>query len=202
MVSPKPMKIDFVSDVSCPWCIIGLCGLEEALARTGDLIAPDITFQPFELNPHMGKDGQNIGEHVAEKYGSSPEQSQANRAMIRDRAADLGFTIAMSDSSRIYNTFDADRLLHWAQLEGKQAALKHALFNAYFTDQRDPSDHGVLIGASAKAWLDPARREEFVFWHSASGSSARFCPIPFNPKPGRLRSPAGKRVCDAKNSIL
>ena len=109
---PKPMKIDFVSDVSCPWCIIGLRGLEEALARTGDLIDADITFQPFELNPQMGKDGQNIGEHIAEKYGSTPEQSAANRAMIRKRAADLGFTMQMSDTSRIYNTFDAHRLLH------------------------------------------------------------------------------------------
>lgn len=122
---PRPMKIDFVSDVSCPWCIIGLRGLEEALARTGDLIAAEITFQPFELNPQMRKDGQNLGEHVAQKYGSSPEQSATSRAMIRDRAADVGFTIAMSDTSRIYNTFDAHRLLHWAQLEGKQAALKH-----------------------------------------------------------------------------
>jgi predicted DsbA family dithiol-disulfide isomerase len=153
----KPMKIDFVSDISCPWCIIGLRGLEEALARTGDLIDADIVFQPFELNPHMGKDGQNIGEHVAEKYGSTPEQSAANRAMIRDRAADLGFAMRMSETSRIYNTFDAHRLLHWAHIEGKQAALKHVLFDLYFTEQQDPSDHDVLIAAAAKVGLDPAR---------------------------------------------
>lgn len=159
---PRPMKIDFVSDVSCPWCIIGLRGLEEALARTGDLIAAEITFQPFELNPQMGKDGQNLGEHVAQKYGSSPEQSAASRAMIRDRAADAGFTIAMSDTSRIYNTFDAHRLLHWAQLEGKQAALKHALFQTYFTDQQDPSDHAVLVAAAKKAGLDPERAGEVL----------------------------------------
>jgi predicted DsbA family dithiol-disulfide isomerase len=158
----KPMKIDFVSDVSCPWCIIGLRGLEEALARAGDLITADITFQPFELNPQMGKEGQNIGEHVAQKYGSSPEQSAASRAMIRDRAADLGFAMAMSDTSRIYNTFDAHRLLHWARIEGKQAALKHALFDAYFTDQQDPSDHSVLLAAAAKAGLDPARAGEIL----------------------------------------
>jgi predicted DsbA family dithiol-disulfide isomerase len=159
---PKPMKIDFVSDVSCPWCIIGLRGLEEALARTGELIAADITFQPFELNPQMGKEGQNIGEHVAQKYGSTPEQSAANRAMIRDRAAALGFSIQMSESSRIYNTFDAHRLLHWAHAEGKQAALKHALFDAYFIDQQDPSDHKVLVAAAAKAGLDPARAAEIL----------------------------------------
>ena len=159
---PKPMKIDFVSDISCPWCIIGLRGLEEALVRTGELIAAEITFQPFELNPGMGKDGQNIVEHVAEKYGSSPDESRANRQMIRDRAADLGFTMAMSDTSRIYNTFDAHRLLHWAQIEGKQAALKHALFTAYFTDQQNPSDREVLVAAAAEAGLDPARAAEIL----------------------------------------
>nr|WP_295665630.1 DsbA family oxidoreductase [Sphingomonas sp.] len=153
----KPMKIDFVSDISCPWCIIGLRGLEEALARTGDLINADITFQPFELNPQMGEDGQNVGEHVAEKYGSTPEQSAASRTMIRERAADLGFAMKMSETSRIYNTFDAHRLLHWAHLEGKQAALKRAMFVAYFTDQQNPSDHAVLIAVAAKVGLDPMR---------------------------------------------
>ena len=151
------MKIDFVSDISCPWCIIGLRGLEEALARTGDLVNADINFQPFELNPKMGKDGQNIGEHIAEKYGSTPEQSAANRAMIRKRAADLGFAMQMSETSRIYNTFDAHRLLHWAHIEGKQAALKHALFAAYFTDQQNMCDHAVLIAAAANVGLDTTR---------------------------------------------
>lgn len=151
------MKIDFVSDISCPWCIIGLRSLEEALARTGDLINADITFQPFELNPQMGKEGQNIGEHIAEKYGSTPEQSAASRTMIRDRAADLGFVMRMSETSRIYNTFDAHRLLHWAHIEGRQAALKRALFDAYFTDQQNPSDHAVLVAAAAEVGLDPTR---------------------------------------------
>ena len=151
------MKIDFVSDVSCPWCIIGLRGLEAALARTGDLIDAEIVFQPFELNPKMAKEGQNIVEHSAETYGSTPEQSAANRVMIRERAADLGFAMRMSDTSRIYNTFDAHRLLHWAHLEGKQAALKNALFAVYFTDQQDPSDHDVLIAAAADVGLDPTR---------------------------------------------
>ncbi|WP_354291234.1 DsbA family oxidoreductase [Sphingomonas sp. PvP055] len=156
------MKIDFVSDISCPWCIIGLRGLEEALARTGDLITAEITFQPFELNPQMGADGQNIAEHIAEKYGSTPEQSAASRAMIRERAADLGFAMRMSDTSRIYNTFDAHRLLHWAHIEGKQAALKRALFDTYFTDQQDPSDHEVLTAAAAKVGLDPKRAAEIL----------------------------------------
>ena len=153
----KPMKIDFVSDVSRPWCVIGLRGLEEALARTSDLIDADITFQPFELNPQMGTEGQNIGEHIAEKYGSTPEQSAANRTMIRDRAADLGFVIRMSETSRIYNTFDAHRLLHWAHIEGRQLALKRALFDVYFTDQQNPSDHNVLVATAANVGLDPMR---------------------------------------------
>jgi len=106
------LKIDFVSDVSCPWCIIGLRGLEEGLARAQDAVSAVITFQPFELNPDMPAGGQNIGEHIAQKYGSTPELSAANRAVIRERAGALGFTMAMTDESRIYNTFETPRLLH------------------------------------------------------------------------------------------
>jgi predicted DsbA family dithiol-disulfide isomerase len=149
------MKIDFVSDVSCPWCVIGLKGLEEALSRTSDIVDASITFQPFELNPDMPPEGQDMAEHVAQKYGSTPEQSAGAGDAIRGRAAALGFTIAMSEGARIYNTFDAHRLLHWAELEGRQAALKHALFEAYFTESRAPSDHSVLVAAAEKAGLDP-----------------------------------------------
>ena len=152
---PKPMTIDFVSDVVCPWCIIGLKALEQALDRVGDLVEADIHFQPFELNPGMPPEGQNIREHVAQKYGSTPEQSAAARENIRARAEDVGFRIAMRDDSRIYNTFDAHRLLHWAELEGKQPALKHALFEAYFTEGKNPGDHQVLADAAAAAGLDP-----------------------------------------------
>jgi len=158
----RPMKIDFVSDVSCPWCIIGLRGLEEALARTAGLVEAEIVFQPFELNPDMKPEGQNILEHVAQKYGASPEQSAANRETIRARAAELGFTMATSNETRIYNTFDAHRLLHWAGLEGKQAALKHALFTAYFTDGQDPSDHEMLAAAAGKAGLDEAAARDVL----------------------------------------
>lgn len=158
----RPMKIDFVSDVSCPWCIIGLRGLEEALARVGDVIDARITFQPFELNPDMSPGGQDIVEHVAQKYGSTPEQLAANREMIRVRAAQVGFTMATSERSRIYNTFDAHRLLHWAELEGCQAALKHALFEAYFTEGRNPSDHDVLVAAAKKAGLDGTAAREVL----------------------------------------
>jgi len=150
----RPMKIDFVSDVSCPWCIIGLNGLEEALARTSDVIDAHITFQPFELNPDMPPEGQNIVEHVAEKYGATPEQSAANRETIRARAAEVGFTMNTTGESRIYNTFDAHRLLHWAELEGRQGALNHALFEAYFTHGRNPGDPDALVAAAEQAGLD------------------------------------------------
>lgn len=158
----RQMKIDFVSDVSCPWCIIGLRGLEEALDRTGDLIDAQISFQPFELNPAMAPEGQNINEHIRQKYGSTPEQSAASRDMIRSRAAELGFAINYSDDSRIYNTFDAHRLLHWAECEGRQTALKHALFEAYFTDGQSPADHEVLVAAAQKAGLDAEAAREVL----------------------------------------
>jgi len=158
----KAIKIDFVSDVSCPWCIIGLGGLEEALARVGDLVEATITLQPFELNPDMPPEGQNLGEHVFQKYGATPEQSAANREQIRARAAEVGFTIATGPDSRIYNTFDAHRLLHWAGLEGRQLPLKHALFEAYFTRGENPGDHEVLAAAAERAGLDPAKAREVL----------------------------------------
>lgn len=148
------LKIDFVSDVACPWCIVGLRGLEEALKRASDVVEADIEFQPFELNPAMPAEGQNIVEHVAEKYGSSLEQSEANRAMIRSRAANVGFDYNVSADSRIYNTFDAHRLLHWAKEKGRQHELKLALFKAYFTDGANVSDKQILLDTAVAAGLD------------------------------------------------
>ena len=150
------LKIDFVSDVSCPWCVIGLRSLEQALERIGDGATP-IHFQPFELNPQMPAEGQDIAEHIAQKYGSTREQILRNQENIRARGAELGFTFDMSKRSRVYNTFDAHRLLHWAELEGRQRELKRALFAAYFTDGRNPSDHAVLADVAAQAGLDPQR---------------------------------------------
>jgi len=152
---PVPLKIDFVSDVSCPWCIIGLKGVEAALGRIGDEVDAQIHFQPFELNPNMPPEGQNLAEHVAEKYGSTLQQFAERRAAIRERAAEFGFTIALPpEDGRVYNTFDAHRLLHWAALEGRQRDLKLALFEAYFTHCLNPGDHEVLADAAAKAGLD------------------------------------------------
>jgi predicted DsbA family dithiol-disulfide isomerase len=150
-----PIKIDFVSDVSCPWCIIGLRGLEKALGRLGELVEPDIHFQPFELNPAMPPEGQRLVDYAKQKYGSTPEQLLERRAMVRHRAAELGFTIALPpEEGRVYNTFDAHRLLHWAGTEGRQRELKLALFTAYFTQCLSPADHGVLADAAEAAGLD------------------------------------------------
>jgi predicted DsbA family dithiol-disulfide isomerase len=156
------LKIDFVSDVACPWCVIGLRGLEQALANASDAVEADITFQPFELNPRMPAAGQNLVEHITEKYGSTVEQSAASRAMIRSRGAEVGFTFNMSDESRIYNTFDAHRLLHWAGTIGRQQELKLALFRANFTDGANVSDHRVLVEAAVAAGLDGDQAREVL----------------------------------------
>lgn len=161
-IQPTIRQIDFVSDVVCPWCVIGLRGLERALERLSGIFEANITLHPFELNPAMPPEGQNIVEHIAQKYGSTPEQSAASREMIRARAAELGFTMGMSDQGRIYNTFDAHRLLHWAKLEGGQLFLKHALFAAYFTEGGNPSDWEVLLATAEEAGLDRAAAEEVL----------------------------------------
>jgi predicted DsbA family dithiol-disulfide isomerase len=155
------MKIDFVSDVSCPWCAIGLHALEQALQRVEDVRA-DLHFQPFELNPDMPPEGQDINEHLAEKYGATPEQSEHTREAIRARGEDVGFRFSMDKRGRIYNTFDAHRLLHWAGEEGRQRELKHALFRAYFTNGENPGSHEVLLRLVREAGLDPKRAGEIL----------------------------------------
>ncbi|RJG03897.1 DsbA family oxidoreductase [Noviherbaspirillum sedimenti] len=156
------MKIDFVSDVSCPWCIIGLNSLQQALDTLGNEIAVDLHFQPFELNPAMPPAGQDLNEHLNEKYSLTPEQLAQNREAIRTRGEQLGFIFNMDKRSRIYNTFDAHRLLHWAGLEGKQLALKHALFAAYFTAGENPGAHDVLIRLAGEVGLDTAQAQKIL----------------------------------------
>ena len=153
----KPIRIDFVSDVSCPWCVIGLKSLELALGRLQDVASAELHFQPFELNPAMPPGGQDIGEHLFQKYGASPEQGAKTREMIRARGAEVGFRFEMDKRARIYNTFDAHRLLHWAGLQGRQHALQLALFEAYFTRGESPAEHEVLLDAAAGVGLE---REE------------------------------------------
>ncbi|MDB5839502.1 MAG: oxidoreductase [Herminiimonas sp.] len=157
-----PMKIDFVSDVSCPWCVVGLKSLESALSRLQGQVSAEMHFQPFELNPGMVAEGEEIGEHLAKKYGSTPEQRERNSEAIRARGEQVGFTFHMEKRSRIYNTFDAHRLLHWAGIEGRQQALKHALFEAYFTEGKNPGKHDLLIDLAGKVGLDRARAEAIL----------------------------------------
>jgi len=164
----KHIKIDFVSDVSCPWCVIGLKSLEEALKRLGGEVVVDMHFQPFELNPQMGPAGQDVSEHLREKYGSGPEQLERGREALRARGEELGFTFNMNKRTRIYNTFDAHRLLHWAELEGRQQALQHALFAAYFTAGENLSDRETLADIAARAGLDRVRAAQIL----ASGEYA------------------------------
>lgn len=163
----RTLHIDFVSDIVCPWCVVGLGGLEAALEKLkAEGITAEVHFQPFELNPQMPPEGENVGEHIARKYGSTPEQSAANRAMITQRAAEAwpGFDMRMGPDSRIWNTFDAHRLLHWAATVGpaEQRALKAALFTAHFTDGRTMTDAGVLADAAEAAGLDRAKAVEVL----------------------------------------
>jgi predicted DsbA family dithiol-disulfide isomerase len=164
----KHIKIDFVSDVSCPWCVIGLKSLEEALRRLGSEVTADMHFQPFELNPQMDAAGEDVSEHLAQKYGAAPEQLERSREALRARGEELGFTFDMSKRTRIYNTFDAHRLLHWAELEGRQQALQHALFAAYFTAGKNLSDRETLADVAAEAGLERVRAVQIL----ASGEYA------------------------------
>ncbi|APA66969.1 DsbA family oxidoreductase [Janthinobacterium sp. 1_2014MBL_MicDiv] len=160
--TPTPVRIDFVSDVSCPWCVIGLKSLEQALGNLQDSVQAEIHFQPFELNASMPAEGEDIGEHIARKYGSTEEQMAQSREAIRARGEQLGFTFAMDKRGRIYNTFDAHRLLHWAALQGRQKELKMALFDAYFTQGQNPSSHAVLLTVAGDAGLDTAKAAEVL----------------------------------------
>lgn len=161
------MKIDFVSDVSCPWCAVGLHALEQALARFDPPLPVELHFQPFELNPAMAPEGEDIDAHLAAKYGLPSAQLAANREALRQRGESVGFRFTMGARSRIYNTFDAHRLLHWAGLEGgdHQRRLKHALLRAYFTDGENPSDPAVLLRLAVEAGLDAERARALLAGH-------------------------------------
>lgn len=158
----RTLKIDFVSDIVCPWCAVGLGGLERALEQLKGEVDADIRFQPFELNPQMAPEGENVVEHIGRKYGASPEQSAKNRAMIAERGAEVGFTFNFDDDSRIWNTFDAHRLLHWAEGEGRQRELKKALLSAHFTNARNPSDRATLVEIAREVGLDADRAAEVL----------------------------------------
>ena len=150
------LRIDFVSDVACPWCAVGLGALQAALARVAPGITAELHFQPFELNPQLGPEGQDTLEHLTQKYGISAAQARANAEVIRARGAAVGFTFDPDRRSRVWNTFDAHRLLHWAELQGpaQQLALKKALLKSYLTDGENPSDPAVLLRLVGETGLD------------------------------------------------
>ncbi len=152
------LKIDFVSDVACPWCAVGLGSLEQALQRLAGEVEADLHFQPFQLNPQMPPEGEDIVEHLQRKYGSTPEQQARNWAALCERAAAAGFTFRREGRGRTWNTFDAHRLLHWAagQGAGAQHRLKRALLEAYFGRGENPAAPEVLLAAARSAGLDEA----------------------------------------------
>ena len=156
------MKIDFVSDVACPWCAVGLYSLETALRRIGDAVTVEVNFQPFELNPTMPPEGRETVAYLAEKYGATPERLAATREVLRQRGAEVGFSFG--DRPWVWNTFDAHRLLHWAGLVGpdRQRALKHALLSAYHSHAQNPSAIDVLLRVAEQAGLDPARARQIL----------------------------------------
>ncbi len=158
------LKIDFVSDIACPWCAVGLNALQLALKQLNGEVEADLQFQPFELNPDMGPEGEDTLEHLAAKYGGTREQMQANQQVIAKRGAEVGFPFNLERRTRVYNTFDAHRLLHWAQELGQpqQLALKQALLKAYLSDGLDPSNHDVLVGVVKATGLDAARAQAIL----------------------------------------
>lgn len=174
MAEPVPLRIDIVSDVVCPWCIIGYKQVEKALTMLDTAVDAEFWWHPFELNTNMPPEGQDVAEHIQQKYGSTPEQSRANRERMGEIGASLGFQFGQQPDRRIYNTFKAHKLLHIAGHEQgwrKQTELKLALFAAYFQEGRDVSDEAVLIdvaqsvglnGDGSKAWLADAALTETV----------------------------------------
>lgn len=158
------LKIDFVSDVSCPWCAIGLSALEQALGRLKGEIEAELRCQPFELNPDMWAGGQDMVEHLTQKYGSTPAQQAEIRETIRQRGSDVGFEFNAEGRGRIYNTFQAHRLLQWAGVEhpAQQLALKKALLRACHRDRQAMDEPEVLLACVRQAGLDEARAQAIL----------------------------------------
>lgn len=158
------INIDFVSDVACPWCAVGLGGLLEAMRRTEGIAQVDLHFRPFELNPDMPAGGQNTIERLMAKYGYDREQVQANRKVISERAAAVGMPMRMEEDNRSFNTFDAHRLIHWAGLQGQaqQTAMKQSLLRTYHFLNHDTGDAQVLAQAAREAGLDEAAAREVL----------------------------------------
>lgn len=162
-MSEEPViTVDIVSDVVCPWCIIGYKKLEKAMRQFEGRARFELAWHAFELNPNMPPEGQDVNEHLAQKYGTTPEQSKANRQRLKDAGAGLDFEFNYNDGMRMVNTFDAHRLLHWAGETGKQTALKLALFKAHFTDGKNVSDHDTLVEIAGSVGLDEDRARDLL----------------------------------------
>jgi predicted DsbA family dithiol-disulfide isomerase len=149
------MRIDFVSDVTCPWCAIGFTALEQALERLGGELQVELHLQPFELNPDMPPEGEDILRYMGRKYGLTPQQVAERRAVIRERGAAVGFIFG--PRTQVWNTFDAHRLLHWAGLQGRARELKRALLAAYHARGENPAAPEVLLRLAGEAGLDAER---------------------------------------------
>ena len=187
----KPtIKIDYVSDVACPWCAVGIGNLNQAMAQFSDEANFEIHFRPFELNPNMPLGGQDAIEHLTEKYGLSVEQVKANQANIRIKALEAGFEFHPEGRKRVYNTFDAHRLLHWAGQEfglEKQAALKKELLNTYFCLAVNLDDQKNLLDAVTRSGLDKDRAQEVLdnneFTKDVREAEARYIDLGINSVP-------------------
>lgn len=162
----KPtINIDFVSDVACPWCAVGLGNLNKAIDQLADKANFEVHFRPFELNPNMLKGGQDAIEHLTEKYGLTVEQVKVNQASIRSKALEAGFAFHPEGRKMVYNTFDCHRLLHWAANEyglQEQAMLKKELLNTYFCLAVDLDDKQNLLDAVSRAGLDIQRAQDIL----------------------------------------
>jgi predicted DsbA family dithiol-disulfide isomerase len=152
-----PLQVDIVSDVVCPWCIVGYKQLQKALAALPGQFDVTIHWHPFELNPQMPEQGQELREHLAQKYGTTTAQSAAARARMSALGESLGFTFDYFEGMRMVNTFRAHQLLHWAAVEGRQTALKLALFEAFFSRREDVNNPELLAEVAERAGLDGAQ---------------------------------------------
>ncbi|GAF56553.1 2-hydroxychromene-2-carboxylate isomerase/DsbA-like thioredoxin domain [Psychrobacter sp. JCM 18901] len=148
----KPLRIDIVSDVVCPWCAIGYSQLAKALKQTNT--PHEIHWHPFELNPNTPHGGRNYREHIMEKYGTTAEDVKESRARMTAAGAEAGFNFQFTDDFRTYNTFNAHQLLHWADQQGRMHDLKQALFVAHFVDNKNVADSTVLADVAADIGLD------------------------------------------------
>lgn len=146
----------------CPWCVVGYNNLNSALNQLNDQLEANLEWHAFELNPDMPEDGQNMREHLMEKYGITEEQSDQNRLNIIERGKESGFEFQFSEQMRMINSFDCHRLLTWAKSFGKQTDLKLALFKAHFTDNLPLNEQKILLDIIESVGLDAQQAKELL----------------------------------------